>query len=260
MDSITQITWLMYVSSGLIGYLSGSLSFARILIRIITKSSHIDKLKEQIPGSDLTFESDSVSATVVTQNLDKRFGCLTALLDMFKVALPTFLVHYYFPAQPYFLLTGLAGLLGHDYPIYHKFQGGRGESPMIGAMLVINWFGIFIANGASMILGYLTGSVLVLRYGWYVLMIFWYWIYFNDLHYVGFMILANLIFWNSMRKDLVRYGELKKENDLEVSEEQVSDFLLMGKGLGRFFDHYGLPALIKKIYLGRSSSRSKTQN
>ncbi len=252
MDSITRITWLMYTSAGLIGYLAGSLSFARILTCIITKSSHVEGLKEELPGSDQTFESDSVSATVITQNLGKKFGCLTALLDMFKVALPTFLVKYFFPDQPYFLVTGIFGMLGHDYPVYHRFQGGRGESPMIGAMLVINWFGIIIANAASMILGYLTGSILVLRYGWYILMIIWYWIYFNDIFYVGFMILANLIFWNSMRKDLARYGELKTEDDVEVTEEQVSDFLLMGKSIGRFLDRYGLPGLLRKLFSGKS--------
>ena len=252
MDSITRITWLMYASAGLIGYLAGSISFARILTRLITNSSHVEGLKESIPGSDQTFESDSVSATVITQNLGKKFGCLTALLDMFKVALPTFLIKYFFPDQPYFLVTGIFGMLGHDYPVYHRFQGGRGESPMIGAMLVINWFGIIIANASSMLLGYLTGSVLVLRYGWYILMIIWYWIYFNDILYVVFMILANLIFWNSMRKDLARYGELKTEDDLEVTEEQVSDFLLMGKGVGRFLDSYGLPGLLGKLFSGKS--------
>ena len=66
------------------------------------------------------------------------------------------------------------------------------------------------------------------------------------------MILANLIFWNSMRKDLVRYGELKTEVDVEVTQEQVSDFLLMGKGIGRFLDNYGLPALLGKLFSGKS--------
>jgi glycerol-3-phosphate acyltransferase PlsY len=252
MESIAQITWLMYVLSGLVGYLAGSLSFARILTLVITRSKHVEGLKEELPGTGQTFASDSVSATVITQNLGKKFGCLTALLDMFKVALPTFLVHYFFPEHNYYLLTGLTGMLGHDYPVYHRFQGGRGESPMMGAMLVINWFGIFIANAVSMLLGYITGSVLVLRYGWYVLMIIWYWIHFNDIFHVGFMILANLIFWNSMRKDLVRYGELKTEDEVEVTEEQVSDFLLMGKGIGRFLDNYGLPVLFGKIFSGKS--------
>ena len=245
---MAQLTWLMYALAALVGYLSGSISFARILIRIITKSGHVEKLVEAIPGTEQTFESDSVSATVATQNLGKRYGCLTALLDMFKVALPVLLVHQYFPDDPYFLVTGIFGMLGHDYPVYHRFKGGRGESPMIGAMLVINWFGIFITYAASMFLGFLTGSVLVMRYGWYVLMIFWYWIYFNDPFHVGFMIFANLVFWNSMRKDLMRYGELKTEDDVVVTQEQVSDFLLMGKGIGRFLDQYGLPALCRKWF------------
>ena len=254
MNAIAQIPWLMYVLAVLTGYLTGSVSFARILTRILTKSGHIEEIKAQVPGSDLTFESDSISATVVSQNLGKKFGCLTALLDMSKVALPTWLVYTLFPDQPYYLVTGLAGILGHDYPVYHHFQGGRGESPMIGAMLVINWFGIFIANAVSVILGYLIGSVLVLRYGWYILMIIWYWIYFNDIYHVGFMILANFIFWNSMRPDLNRYGELRKEDDLEISEEEVSEFLMMGRGMGRSIDRYSLPSLLKKLFSGASRS------
>ena len=248
MESIAQNLWLIYIVAGLLGYLTGSLSFARILTRFITKSSHVEGLKEELPGTDQVFESDSVSATVATQNLGERYGCLTALLDMIKVALPVFLVQYFFPDDPYFLLAGIGGMLGHNYPIYHRFKGGRGESPMIGAMVVINWFGVLVTFAGSMILGYLSGSVLVLRYGWYVLMIFWYWIYFNDIYYIAFMVLANLIFWNSMRKDLVRYGELKTDDEVEVTEEQVSDFLLMGKGIGRFLDHYGLPSLFKKWF------------
>jgi glycerol-3-phosphate acyltransferase PlsY len=237
----------MYLMAGLAGYLCGSLSFARILTLIITRSRHIPKIKADVPGTDLTFESDSISATVVSQNLGKKFGCITSLLDMVKVAVPVFLMWYLFPGEYYYLLTGLAGILGHNLPLYHGFRGGRGESPMIGAMIVINWYGIFIANVASIILGYITGSVLVMRYGWYVLMIFWYWIHFNNIYYIGFMILANLLFWLSMSGDLVRYAEMKRENDLEVPEETVSEFLLMGKGLGRFLDRYGLPALLKKL-------------
>ena len=248
MESIFETTLVMLLFAGLSGYLFGSISFARILTRIITKSSHVEPINEPVPGSDIMFQSDSVSATVASLNLGKKYGCLTAILDMGKVALPTFLFSTFFPEQFYFLLTAAAGIAGHNYPIYHRFKGGRGESPMLGAMLVINWFGILIANAASLILGYITGSVLVIRYGWYVLMIGWYWIYFQNIYYVIFMGTANFLFWFSMRHDLGTFAELKKVDDLEVSEEAVSDFLLMGKGLGRFIDNYGLPALIKKLF------------
>jgi len=238
----------MLVIAGVTGYLLGSLSFARIITLIITKSSHVDPINEPVPGSDLRFHSDSVSATVAHLNLGKRYGCMTALLDMAKVALPTFLFHYFFPDDYYFLVAAAAGIAGHDYPVYHRFHGGRGESAMLGAMLIINWFGILIANAASVMLGYLTGSVLVIRYGSYVLMIAWYWIYFQDIYYVLFMVTANFLFWFSMRKDLATFADLKKMGDLEINEEAVSDFLLMGKGMGRFIDRYGLPALIKKAF------------
>lgn len=251
MEAIMESTVGMILLAALAGYLTGSISFARILTRIVTKSGYIKPINEPVPGSDIMFQSDSVSATVVNLNLGKKYGCLTALLDMSKVAVPTFLFSYFFPDDPYYLLTAAAGIAGHIYPLYHRFKGGRGESPMLGAMLVINWFGILIANFASMVLGYFTGSVLVIRYGWYIIMIFWYWIYFHSMYHVAFMIIANFLFWFSMRKDLGTFAELKKVDDLDVSEEAVSDFLLMGKGLGRFVDHYGLPALLKKLFKKR---------
>jgi len=248
MEMLLESTIALLVLSGITGYLIGSISFARILTRIITKSSYVKPINEPVPGSDIMFQSNSVSATVAHLNLGKKYGCLTALLDMSKVAIPTFLFSLFFPEQPFYLLVAACGMAGHIYPLYHGFRGGRGESPMMGAMLVINWFGILIANAASLILGYLTGSVMVIRYGWYVLMIFWYWIYFDNYLYVIFMVIANFLFWFAMRHDLATFGDLKKMDDLEVQEEAVSDFLLMGKGLGRFLDRYGLPALLKKLF------------
>lgn len=244
---MNQLIWPLYLSAGLIGYFVGSISFARIITRLITKSSHLEKLKQTVPGTDQTLEADSVSATTVSVNLGKKYGCLTSLLDMFKVILPSALLKYYFPDEPYFLLNLLTGMLGHDYPIYHRFKGGGGESIILAALLVINWFGIFIVSAAAMIVGYIAGRVLIMRYGMYVLMIFWYWIYFKDIHYVSFMILANLILWTSMINTWIRSGAQLKEHNIKLKEEDVSELFLMGKGIGRFLDNYGLPALIRKI-------------
>ena len=230
----------------LLGYLMGSLSFARIITFIFTKSNQIDPLQQVVPGSDEIFESNTISATTVSQNLGKRYGCITSILDMLKVALPALMMKYLFPELPYYLVTAAFGILGHNYPLYHGFKGGRGESPMIGAMVVINWFGIFITNACAMILGYLTGSVLVSRYGWYILMIGWYWIYFKSIYYVGFMILANFLFWFSMSKDLATYAKLKQDKGTAIKQEDVSDFLMMGRGYGRFLDLYGVPSLLRK--------------
>ena len=67
------------------------------------------------------------------KGIGKKYGCLTSLLDMLKIILPTIILKYYFPDQPFYLLTALTGILGHDYPIYHRFRGGGGESLILGA-------------------------------------------------------------------------------------------------------------------------------
>ena len=236
------------VAVSLAAYLIGSISTARLVYFLSTGSREYTPFAEPVPHSDITFESDLISATWVTKKLGKKHGCITSILDMIKVGVPTLLVKLFIGTQPYFLLVAVFGIAGHNYPVYYKFQGGRGESPIIGALLAINWFGLIIANGAASILGYITGSILVLRWGAYVLLIPWFWIWFKDPYYVIFMVVANFFFWFSMRNDLKTFSELKKSQGLEFSEEDVSEFILMGKSPGRFLDSYGLYFVIKRMF------------
>ena len=229
------------------GYLIGSVSSARIVYFLATGKRTIEPFAEPVPHSDETFESDLVSATLVTKKLGAKFGCITSLADMVKVALSTLLAKIFLTTEPFFLLVALFGVIGHNLPVWYGFRGGRGESPIIGALLVINWFGLIIANVAAALLGFITGSVLVMRWGAYVILIFWLWYYFNDWRYGLFMILLNFFFWFSMRKDLARFIELKRNRGLEFTEEEVSEFILMGKTPGRFLDRYSLYALMKRV-------------
>ena len=240
--------WIYPVVASLLGYLLGSISFARILNRILNPGEQLDEFKFELPGSVEPFESNMVSATSVGMRLGRKYGCATSLLDIFKVALPTFLVKYYFPEQPYYYLTALMGIVGHNFPVYHRFKGGRGDSPILGALLVINWFGIFIANAAAMVLGYFLGSVMVMRLGGHLLCILWFWIYFNDYYPVVFMIMANLLFWLSTSRDLKQFNRLIRENDIDINEEFLSRAMLMGGSIGRFLDRYGFPVLLRKLF------------
>jgi glycerol-3-phosphate acyltransferase PlsY len=233
----------------LAGYLTGAISTARLVYRTVKKTTDYEPFNQQIPNTDKSFDSNLISATWVATKLGKKYGCITGLIDMAKVGIPTLISKLLIVNEPVFLLTAFFGILGHNYPVYYKFRGGRGESPIIGSLLVINWFGIFIASAASSVLGFITGSVLVLRWGWYILMIFWYWIYFNDYRFVLFMVGANFLFWYSMKADLTKYLELKKTyKGYEVKEENVSDFIMMGKKIGRMLDKYGLFHIIKRHY------------
>ncbi len=244
--SLQDKVWLLAIILALTGYLFGSISFARIIHRMVSKAGSIGSFAEPVPHSDETFESNLVSATLVSKKLGARFGLTVALLDMLKVALPALAVKLLIKDEPWYLLIAISGILGHNYPVWYGFTGGRGESPIIGSILVINWFSLFITNGAGLVLGYITGSVLVVRWSYHILTGVWFWFYFHNLWYVAFMVGCNFLFWFSMKNDLARFQQLKKEKGLKFSEEDVSEFILMGRSLGRFLDKYSLYALVKK--------------
>lgn len=247
-DFALQQPWLIAAACALTGYLIGSLSFARIVYFLVTGKTKVEPFAEPVPHSDETFESDLVSATLVSKKLGARYGCATSIADMLKVAAPTLLIMVLLPETPFHLVFALFGVLGHNYPVYFGFVGGRGESPILGALLVINWFGVLLVNLVATILGFITGSVLVLRFGGYILLVFWFWVYFNDWKYVVFMVLLNFLYWFSMRKELARFNQLKKEKGIKFSEEDVSEFIMMGKSIGRTLDNYSLYALWKKKF------------
>jgi glycerol-3-phosphate acyltransferase PlsY len=241
-------TYILLLIAFLSGYLPGSISFARLIHKWKKKEEPFTNIKQKIPGTERYFHSDTVSATAVTLSLGKKYGLLTSLFDMLKVTFPTLLIRLFLDGEPYYLLTAAAAVGGHVYPLYHRFKGGRGESSMIGAFLVINWFGIIICNLAAIVLGYLFGSILVWRFGWYVLTIPWYYLYFRDPYFVIFTIVINFFFWFSMREDLQKFAALKKKDKLKFKEADVSAFILMGEGPGRFLDNYGLPACLRRLF------------
>ena len=250
--------WLLVALCAAVGYLLGSISFARLIHYLVTKEKKVKPWAITVPHTDEVFESDLVSATLMAKTLGPKYGCMTSIADMIKVAVPALLVKLAFPEDPYFLAIALFGIIGHNYPIYHRFVGGRGESPLIGGLLVIDWFGIIITNAAAAVLGFISGSVLVIRWGSMVLLIFWYWYHFNSVYYVGFMVAANFLYWFSMRKDLTRYNELKTRKGLKFSEEDVSEFIGMGRSMGRALDNYSVRALLLKLF--HSGKPDQTNN
>ncbi len=231
--------WLLAILSAVIGYLMGSVSFARVITRLVKPQADISKIEELVPGSQVTFTSDSISATAVRVHVGTRYGVLTALLDMAKVFIPVLALRLWQPEQPYFLIAATAGLLGHDFPLYWKFKGGRGESPIIGGLLAIDPIGLILMNVAGAGLGLLIGHLLILRWGGLILLIPWFWLTTQDPWYVGYIILANMVYWASMSPELSQYARLLK-TDIDPSQEEIARFMGMGLGLGRFMDRYSL--------------------
>ena len=243
----------LFAIAAAVGYLCGSISNGRMIARIFAPGADISRIKYDIPDTDLVFTSDSVSGTAVRMHVGARFGALTALLDMLKVAIPTLAFKIWKPDAPYFLVVAAFGLVGHDWPLYHRFQGGRGESPIYGALIVIDWFGVLVTNVLGWLIGFVARNILVLRWAAMILWIPWFWFTTRDWAYVGYVVFANLVYWYTMYPELKQYPELRKAG-LDASQEELAEFLGMGTSLGRFLDTYSWRGFLRRL-IGRRSSR-----
>jgi glycerol-3-phosphate acyltransferase PlsY len=237
--------WLT-LGAALVGYLLGAISFARILAAWKSPGVDIGRQTEKIPDTDITFVMNTISATSVYTYVGKQYGCLTALLDMVKVALPTLVARTMFPAQSYDLVVATFGVLGHNWPVYHKFKGGRGESPIIGGLLVIDPLGLLVVNVVGAAFGIVLGSLLVMRWSGFLLLIPWEWYTTGDPARVVYVVLVLLMYVAALRSELRQYIRLKLDRTF-FSQELVAGLLGMGKPLGRFMDRWSLFALLRKI-------------
>jgi glycerol-3-phosphate acyltransferase PlsY len=115
----------------LAGYLIGSLSFAVIVSRVMGLND------------PRTFGSKNPGATNVLRSGSKGAAVATLLLDAGKACLPVMLVKWF--GKPYGLeegtmvLVGLAAFVGHLYPVFFKFVGGKGVATALGVLLGFNW-------------------------------------------------------------------------------------------------------------------------
>ena len=114
----------------LASYLMGSLSFAVIVSRLMGLND---------PRS---YGSKNPGATNVLRSGSKKAAILTLLLDAFKGWLPVALVLTYGPEQGLgastAALAGLAAFLGHLYPVFFGFVGGKGVATAVGVLAAFN--------------------------------------------------------------------------------------------------------------------------
>lgn len=108
-----------------LAYLLGSLSFAVLLVRLTT-------------GKDIRTEgSGNAGATNVLRSHGKALGLMVAALDIGKGALAVFLVKIATADSRYAAAAGFAAILGHVFPLFYGFRGGKGVATAVGAFLVL---------------------------------------------------------------------------------------------------------------------------
>ena len=121
---------------GIISYLMGSIPFGFILTKIFLKKD----IRE--------IGSGNIGATNALRTGNKTIDYLTLILDILKAVIPVLYVKFFFQESIY--ISSLCAFLGHVFPIWLKFRGGKGVATYVGILFSINiYFGvIFLVSWA----------------------------------------------------------------------------------------------------------------
>ena len=116
-------------------YLLGSISFAVLVVRKKT-------------GEDIRAEgSGNAGATNVLRAHGKKLAILVALLDVAKGAAAVLLVRLVTADPRWGAAAGFAAILGHVFPVFYSFRGGKGVATAVGAFAVLTPLALLVSLG-----------------------------------------------------------------------------------------------------------------
>ncbi|MDC0215733.1 glycerol-3-phosphate 1-O-acyltransferase PlsY [Candidatus Pelagibacter sp.] len=165
---------------GVSSYLLGSIPFGFILTKIF--------LKKDIRN----IGSGNIGATNALRTGNKIIGYTTLLLDITKAIIPVIYIKFNFP--DYIFISSICVFLGHVFPIWLKFNGGKGIATYVGILFsidlfygiffIIIWFLTFIISKYSS----LSSIIASLSLPFYLLIL-------SDNNFIFFSIMFVLIFY-----------------------------------------------------------------
>tara|TARA_R110000850_G_scaffold2877_5_gene13298 strand:+ start:470 stop:1081 length:612 start_codon:yes stop_codon:yes gene_type:complete len=109
-----------------LGYLIGSIAFGMVLARVMNL------------GDLRAIGSGNIGATNVLRTGNKKAAALTLILDGAKGAVAVLLARH-FAGEAAAQIAALAAMIGHCYPVWLRFQGGKGVATFLGVLLALAW-------------------------------------------------------------------------------------------------------------------------
>ncbi|MDB5696282.1 MAG: glycerol-3-phosphate acyltransferase [Sphingomonas bacterium] len=150
----TQIIWLAPAGALLIGYLLGSIPFGVLLTRWGGA------------GDVRQIGSGNIGATNVLRTGRKGLAAATLILDALKGVAAVLIVRHFSPGdEP---LAAAGAFLGHCYPVWLRFKGGKGVATLLGLTLALHWpvglvyAGVWLASLALLRVSSLAGMLAAL--------------------------------------------------------------------------------------------------
>jgi glycerol-3-phosphate acyltransferase PlsY len=112
----------------LIGYAFGCIQSAYFLSKMVGKMD----IREHGSGN--------AGASNITTIMGAKFGFIVGLVDVLKGIFAVLVVKWIYPDSPDLAyLSGIMAIMGHIFPFYLKFRGGKGVATLVGMMFGLNW-------------------------------------------------------------------------------------------------------------------------
>ena len=240
---------LLVVLSILIGYLIGSISFARVGLKLAKANKNISELEIPIEGENESAKVEIFGANAASMILGAKAGITIGIMDMLKAAVPMFLFRFVlYPEDHYYLLVWVAVLIGHNWPLYFGFKGGRGFSVIFGGLIIIDWlaaiilpivgisFGLFVAG--NMIVGYLS---------WLFFMPIYFWFRTFDLSFLYTALVVFLLFLFSINPEIKTMTKYRREGKLKEYNEGLYASSPRWRGMKKMQDYVNNMEKLKSL-------------
>jgi glycerol-3-phosphate acyltransferase PlsY len=149
--------------------------------------------------------SGNIGATNISRNLGWKLGVVVGVLDFMKSFLPALLVRDYFVQDWQILLLSILPVIGHIFPVWLKFNGGKGVATIFGLLAAyfgLPYFLLFLAVWLLIVRLVKIMSLVNLAIGLLLPLVFW--LKFNNLSYALFGLMLGIIIWWSHRKNIKR--------------------------------------------------------
>ena len=163
--------------------------------------------------------SGNPGATNVLRTGNKVAAVITLAGDLLKGLLPVLAVDLLTASAPLVAATGLAALLGHMYPLYYGFKGGKGVATTLGVLLGFDWLlgVIWIALWLFTALLFRYSSLSALTATLLILVLSWFWTE-NIWLFISMAIITIFVFWRhrSNIKNLLNGNESKLSKSKQV--------------------------------------------
>ena len=141
--SIILAAWPALVVTFAFGYLLGSIPFGLVLTRMFG-------------GADIrSIGSGNIGATNVLRTGRKDLAAGTLLFDMLKGTVAVLIAHHFF-GEPAAIAAGLGAFLGHLFPVWLGFKGGKGVATFIGVLLGFSWQAVLIYAVIWVLIAFVT--------------------------------------------------------------------------------------------------------